>query len=385
MTTKDNRVLSLELMRVFAAFFVIFNHTSSEGHFLFSLYDPQSFQYWVYIFIAAFCHFSVPLFFMISGALLLCRNDETRRRSSLKKAFHMLVVLLVWSFLYYLSTVYDQSNYMTVARDSNPYLQFVDSPPIKFNLIEFFLHVLISPGWNHSYWFLYAYIGFLICLPMLQHMAQALTNRDYIRILCLFVILAMFVPAVQSLVVRNSYNFGASLMGISWIGTNVIIFPFTGYLLQHRLKNFWTKKKLLLLWGGNAVGLLCSGYLTYNTIVTTGNSEEIASQGFLAWSVLINAVTVFVTCQYIDVHTTILKRFKRSICFVSDATFGIYLTHLYFLHRSCLAAASWKILCGDLHMGPMLYAFIYCIIIFVCSLFITKILQRIPFIRDLIA
>lgn len=250
MTTKDNRVLSLELMRVFAAFFVIFNHTSSEGHFLFSLYDPQSFQYWVYIFIAAFCHFSVPLFFMISGALLLCRNDETRRRSSLKKAFHMLVVLLVWSFLYYLSTVYDQSNYMTVARDSNPYLQFVDSPPIKFNLIEFFLHVLISPGWNHSYWFLYAYIGFLICLPMLQHMAQALTNRDYIRILCLFVILAMFVPAVQSLVVRNNYNFGASLMGISWIGTNVIIFPFTGYLLQHRLKNFWTKKKLLLLWGG---------------------------------------------------------------------------------------------------------------------------------------
>ena len=73
-------------MRIIAAFFVIFNHTSSVGHFLFSRYSDHSIQYWPYMLIAAFCHFSVPLFFMISGALLLGRDDEMRQRNSLNKA-----------------------------------------------------------------------------------------------------------------------------------------------------------------------------------------------------------------------------------------------------------------------------------------------------------
>ena len=63
--------LDIELMRIVATFFVIFNHTGDKGFFLFSLYDAHSIQYWIYLFISVFCKFSVPLFFMIAGSLLL--------------------------------------------------------------------------------------------------------------------------------------------------------------------------------------------------------------------------------------------------------------------------------------------------------------------------
>lgn len=71
--------LDIELMRIVATFFVIFNHTGDKGFFLFSLYDAHSIQYWIYLFISVFCKFSVPLFFMIAGSLLLNRGGVKKQ------------------------------------------------------------------------------------------------------------------------------------------------------------------------------------------------------------------------------------------------------------------------------------------------------------------
>ena len=382
---KKSSILSLELMRIIAAFFVIFNHTSSVGHFLFSRYSDHSIQYWPYMLIAAFCHFSVPLFFMISGALLLGRDDEMRQRNSLNKALHILLVLLVWSFVYYLSAVYDHSQYLIIARDEKPYLSFVQSEIPEFSIKSFLIRVLVTPGWNHSFWYLYAYIAFLLCLPMLQHMAHAFTRNDFIRLFLLYAIVFMLVPALQFEVGKDQYNFGLSLSGLSWVGSNVLIFPLTGYFLQHRLKENWTRKRILIMWGINFVGLFYSCHLTHVLITRTGNVEEVATQAFLPWSVIINAVSVFATCQYLEKRTSVLRTFEKPLCYISNATFGIYLSHLYFLHRIWLAKGSWQIFCGYLHVGPMAYALIYCALVFLCSLVTTKILQRVPVLKRLVA
>lgn len=385
MPVQKKELLSLELMRVLAAFFVIFNHTSSSGHFLFSLYPSDSIQYWLYMLPAAFCHFAVPLFFMISGALLLGRNDEARPLVPFKKALHILIILLVWSFLYYLSTVYEHRNYMTIDRDANPYLSFVAASPLSFDLREFLIRLFELSGWNHTYWFLHTYIALLLALPLLQRMAQAFKLYEYKLLLSLYFVFFMLIPAIQYLIWRGEHNFDASLyMGLKWIGGNAVIFPLTGYFLQHHLNYNWTRKRLLILWGINILGLLCSCYLTFLFISTTGNSRELDAQGFLTWSALINAATVFVTCRYIDEHTMILKRFPKVICSLGNATLGIYLSHLYFLHRSDLSSLVWRILREGLHLGPLLYAFVYCILIFICSLITTKLLQKIPLLRSLV-
>ncbi|MDE7206696.1 MAG: acyltransferase family protein, partial [Lachnospiraceae bacterium] len=68
--TKRN-LLHIEFIRIIAAFFVIFNHTGDKGFFIYSTYDLGGFHYWLALAISIVCKISVPLFFMISGALLL--------------------------------------------------------------------------------------------------------------------------------------------------------------------------------------------------------------------------------------------------------------------------------------------------------------------------
>lgn len=48
---QDNKrnLLHIELIRIIAACFVIFNHTGKRGFFLFSVYERGSLQYWVNI------------------------------------------------------------------------------------------------------------------------------------------------------------------------------------------------------------------------------------------------------------------------------------------------------------------------------------------------
>lgn len=157
----SNKRLDIELMRIIAAFFVIFNHTGNTGFFLFSLYDTQTFQYWIYLFISIFCKVSVPLFFMIAGALLLNRQGETLKELWIHRVFHILLILAVWSLFYYLVAVYQGSETFS---------------------IKHFLSKLYDKNWNFSYWYLYAYVAFLISLPLLRRLAQNLSDKEYIYI-----------------------------------------------------------------------------------------------------------------------------------------------------------------------------------------------------------
>lgn len=147
----QKKQLDIELLRILAAFFVIFNHTNTTGFFLFSLYDLHSLHFWFYLAISIFCKFSVPLFFMISGALMLHRPPEPLKTLWLHRVFHICVVLLCWSFFYYLVAVQEGSEAFS---------------------IKHFLAQLYDSNWNGSYWYLYAYIPLLITLPLLQRIAQ---------------------------------------------------------------------------------------------------------------------------------------------------------------------------------------------------------------------
>ena len=94
--------IDIELMRIIACFFVIFNHTETNGYFLFSLYDKHSLQFWIYLFLSVFCKFSVPLFFTISGALMLDREPEPLNRLWRYRILKMVIILVTWSLFTFL-------------------------------------------------------------------------------------------------------------------------------------------------------------------------------------------------------------------------------------------------------------------------------------------
>ncbi len=60
----------IDILRILACFMVVFNHFDL-GFYAFHNKQQGTVSYWLLLAFSVFCKFAVPLFFMISGALLL--------------------------------------------------------------------------------------------------------------------------------------------------------------------------------------------------------------------------------------------------------------------------------------------------------------------------
>ena len=138
-----NRDTGIDAMRVLAMFGVVFNHSNERGSGLYLTCRPASPAYWIYLFFSVACK-TVPLFLMISGAVMLTKDEEPLGILWKKRIWRMLTVLAVTLLIYYLKDIYISGEH--------------------FQLHEF-LNELYSVGYIHL-WYLYAYIAFLICLPL---------------------------------------------------------------------------------------------------------------------------------------------------------------------------------------------------------------------------
>lgn len=162
MLENRKKTLYLELLRVFAILCVIFNHTDG----FFSYYSlTQSPITWLYsAVLSVICRTGVPLFFMISGALLL-NKEESLKVLFKKRILRIAVVLLLFSFLQYV---------ILVCRGK-----------VEEYSILLFLKGILEGTIEETYWFLYAYLGILFLLPLLRKLVKGLKNSEFRYLLIL--------------------------------------------------------------------------------------------------------------------------------------------------------------------------------------------------------
>ena len=72
---------------------------------MFAKQAEGSLKFWIYLFLSVFCKFSVPLFFAISGAIMLGRKDEPLKVLWKKRIFKITIILFVFSAIYYLDSI----------------------------------------------------------------------------------------------------------------------------------------------------------------------------------------------------------------------------------------------------------------------------------------
>lgn len=354
----DKKQLDIELMRIFAAFFVIFNHTNNNGFFLFSQYEYGSLQFWVYLIPSIFCKFSVPLFFSIAGALLLNREPEPLPRLWIHRICRIGAVLLAWSFFYYM---------VGVVRGSETFR------------LKTFLATLYTSNWNFSFWYLYAYVAFLVTLPLLQRLAQGMSNRDFLYFLGVYILFSPFLQTVQYLLLQNRASLNDHLIP-SWISERILFYPLLGYFLRYRIRDFWNRKRLTVLWMVNIACILLACWMTYREAVVTGKCTEEFHNTFVA----INCIAVFVSCQHLFDKGNPDKRVQKLICSLGSSTLGVYLMHVLFLNRIPVISKLLDIMRLQWHINYMVSAFLYCGFIFVICYVVTLVMKKIPLLRQLI-
>ena len=93
------RLVHPDILRILAIYLVAFNHTGDRGYMLFAD-SAGSALYFPYMAFSVLCKIAVPIFFMISGALLLPK-EESFKQLFQKRVLRMAVVLILVSIPYY--------------------------------------------------------------------------------------------------------------------------------------------------------------------------------------------------------------------------------------------------------------------------------------------
>ena len=276
--------------------------------FLFAKYSPSHLSFWIYLIISIFCKFAVPLFFSISGALLLVDDSETLATVFAKRIWKIFCVLFLFSFFYYYQQVYIGNELFSISR---------------------FLSKLYEGYWNSSYWYLYAYISFLVSLPLLRKFVKELETQHYYYMIGLAVFYNGILPVVEYYIWQGDISLNGNLR-INWIINNIVLYPCIGFFLEHKLtiERRKIKKVLYALWGLNLLCIGVSCYMTYYKAKLMGECSEGTSQTFHNSFVIVNCISVFLTVKYFFRESPILKIMEKRIISLGRCTFGIYLFHI---------------------------------------------------------
>lgn len=112
-STEKGKKLYIEILRIFACLLVIYNHTEEQGFFLYQVDSIGSLPYIVHLIFTITSKCAVPIFFTISGALLITKEE------SIKSTYHRIIKFLIDVMLF--STLYRILDFIATNRDIDFY------------------------------------------------------------------------------------------------------------------------------------------------------------------------------------------------------------------------------------------------------------------------
>jgi len=239
---------------------------------------------------------AVPLFFMVSGVLLLHSKEEPLIIFFGKRLLKVVIPLIAWSFIYILFKRYVEN------QDIDIFKHMIYS----FNRAEYF-HL----------WFLYTIIGIYLFLPILKVFIKNSSQSLQIYFIVLWIISVSIIPLINS---------ATNLLIKSHIP---MMAGYIGYLvLGYQLSKIQITKKIFY------ISLFMIIISTLSTIFSTYYLSERANRfvgffyGYFSISTLIQAMSYFIFLKYIS-HNILEKLEKTSqiIGLLSITSLGIYLVH----------------------------------------------------------
>ena len=298
-----------EWIRLAACFLVIFNHL--KGYVLFQ--NASGIKQAFYMVISVITKINVPLFFMVSGALLLDKKEDivTVLRKRISRIG--LVILLFELGIYTECRLY----------------AFVRGKEYEFTVKRFLCGVFErSLDETGAYWYLYAYLGFLFLLPLMQKLAKQMRRSDFYTLFILHSVLLSLLPICDLLLRLAGYD-GLSIaeeFSVPLATTAALFYPLTGYYIDRKID---IRKVSERRW----VGLFSAAFAAIGISCFCVYVNGAAGEAYLTLFDYLLAVVVFLLIKYVVAvrfPALSLGRTAETVCFMGSLTFGIYLLDHYF-------------------------------------------------------
>lgn len=280
------RNFHLDQMRVISCIMVIAIHVCNIYNRAFP--DISQFNYIIAAFINSFSRISVPIFFMVSGALMAGREPDLQK--SLKRFLKYFFITIFWFIFYLLWT----SLYLKDTYD--------------------FHNILTTPTSKHL-WFLYALLSIYLALPLIQTLIRNLSDKMLYYMLILFGVSIFGGYILEFIGVSVKYP-------IAIISENQYLFFFIlGYVL-------YNKKHKISGWFF-IVGCLAAAICTIIVSYIEGNHNEVIFQYRNPMLVLASVSAFIIMLRF---PKSIPQAWEKFVSHVSDNSFGIYVFHAVFLN-----------------------------------------------------
>ena len=257
----------------------------------------------------------VPLFFMLSGGLILPKIVNTNIITFYKKRIpQFFILIIVWSII---------TNFSKGILDGNS---------IKVSFLNAIPYNGIYPGSYYPaahMWFMYAIIQLYLIAPFLAKLLDKLSNYNIFLFLFIGILLNQLKVDMIYFLEKLGWGGGETLQrfGSDFVGPYVIYF-ILGYLIIHRniFSNIRNLRKYLYYFLLLIIPIMATVYIDFKA----NNIEGIFHWYSTSIPILVSSVgLIFLIRDYLEKIESFL--YSKYITLISICSFGIYLSHYAFI------------------------------------------------------
>jgi surface polysaccharide O-acyltransferase-like enzyme len=351
----SKKLLFADSLRAFSVLAVILYH-STGAYF----YDRSNYLYWLVAdVVRSGTSVCVPLFFMLSGMLILdpAKAGESPATFLRKRLSKIFIPFVFWSAVYFIL------NNTRTGTD--------------FTIVQIFYRIIQGPVHYHM-WFMYVLIGLYLSTPLFRLITKSASNEIYIYLLALWLFSEGVLPTLKVFL-----NIKIDLRAV--VMTGYAGYFLAGYYLRDK---FLSKKQITVAIFLYAVATLFTAYMTDHFHLS--ENKDIANYflRFTTPTVIVMSFCIFLVVKSLNYENIeqMMPTVIKVIQFISSASFGTYLAHALVLDSLRNGSLGFKI-----HQigGSINNSIIGIVVTFICTtiatLIFVSILKRIPVVRAVVS
>jgi surface polysaccharide O-acyltransferase-like enzyme len=258
-------------------------------------------DWWIGNIIESSVRFSVPVFFMLTGALLF--DKEYPIGIFLKKRFFRVIVpFIFWSMIYILFSLL---------------IKTLHNEQLDFCKVVMFIIDQYKNSSSYHLWFVYTLLGIYLFIPIISKWINNSTNKEILYFLLLWLTTVLFAyPILSIFKTKIDFSYFTGFLGYTILGY---------YLRKIKFKN--SQKKDFIAIVLFLIGLIITILGTYFLFKINGEMDELYYE-YLTLNVLMCSIGIYLYVKDKNIKNQSVLKFLNLI---NRFSYGIYLVHILVL------------------------------------------------------
>ena len=346
MNTSTARKVYIERLRIMAMLSVVGIHIFLAAV---NTFDQKQGYYYVLTYcLRGLLHFAVPVFFMISGALMLNPAKEMPIKKLCTRyilKYAAVIVVFGWAFAFL--------------------EQFFNTKSIKLVMFwDSFVNMLSGNTWDHM-WYMYALMGAMLMIPVMRAIVKHFGDDEIKFFLIVGVIFLCILPIIKSYL---KFSFGVEL-------------PFSSVYCLYMLVGYWIDSKKLRISSKAAIVIIAVSSLIIIASQVAYTVFDLPTKILVEYdSIIVAALSAALFALFKNNEEKMQEKgISKFGQLLSSCSFGVYILHMLWIN------VIYKLIkLNPFKFEPVIVTVGLWAVVVAASVLTTFVLKKIPLVRKML-